>query len=51
MDGQQLVRLEQIEPFQMDDPYLKTINEQFDALYELLDESVVTETEFECVVQ
>ena len=51
LDGQELLRLEQIMPFQEGDPYLNTINEQFDTLYELLDEKVVEETEFECVVQ
>lgn len=47
----ELVRLEQIEPFQQNDPYLNTINELFDTLYELLDDNVIEETEFECVVQ
>ena len=51
LDGQQLVRLEQIESFQQHDPYLNTVNELFDTLYELLDENAVEETEFECVVQ
>lgn len=50
-NGQELVRLERIEPFQANDPYLSTINEAFDTLYELLDDSVIEETEFECVVQ
>lgn len=51
IDGQRLVRLEQIEAFQQNDPYLNTINELFDTLYELLDDNVIDETEFECVVQ
>ncbi|NKB39409.1 MAG: hypothetical protein GKR93_19930 [Gammaproteobacteria bacterium] len=51
LDGQQLVRLEQIEAFQQDDPYLNSINELFDTLYEILDDNVIEETEFECVVQ
>ncbi len=51
MDGQQLVRLERIENFQRHDVYLNTINELFDTLYELLDDNVIEETEFECVVQ
>lgn len=50
-DEDRLMRLEAIEPFQEHDPYLKTINELFDTLYELLDDNVIEETEFECVVQ
>ena len=50
-DEERLVRLEEIESFQQDDPYLRTINELFDTLYELLDENVIEETEFECVVR
>lgn len=50
-DEDRLVRLEQIEGFQQNDPYLQTINELFDTLYELLDDNVIEETEFECVVQ
>lgn len=51
LDGQRLIRLERIEPFQTDDPYLQSINEFYDALYELLDDTVITENEFECIVQ
>ena len=51
IDGQQLIRLERIEPFQTDDPYLRTINQLFDTLYELLDDTVIAENEFECIVQ
>jgi len=51
IDGQQLVRFEQIKPFQANDPYLNTINELFDSLYELLDDNAIEETEFECVIQ
>lgn len=50
-DEERLLRLEAIEPFQEHDPYLGTINELFDTLYELLDSNVIEETEFECVVQ
>ncbi|MCH7696731.1 MAG: FecR domain-containing protein [Proteobacteria bacterium] len=51
IDGQQLIRLERIEPFQTDDPYLRTINQLFDTLYELLDDTIIAENEFECIVQ
>lgn len=51
MEDKELFRLARIESFQQHDPYLNTINEEFDSLYELLDGSVVKETEFECVVQ
>jgi len=37
--------------FQTNDPYLQTINEEFETLYELLDESVIEQNEFECIVQ
>jgi hypothetical protein len=50
-DEQRLLRLEQIEPFQQNDPYLNNINEELHTLYEILDDSVIEETEFECVVQ
>ncbi len=50
-DANRLLRLKKIESFQENDPYLQTINELFDTLYELLDDNVIEETEFECVVQ
>ena len=50
-DGQRLIRLEEIDPFQINDPYLNTINDLFSSLYEILDDSVISETDFECVVQ
>lgn len=50
-DAQRLIRLQQIDPFQINDPYLNTINDVFSSLHEILDDSVISETEFECVVQ
>ena len=50
-DADRLIRLENIQSFQENDRYLGTIDELFDTLYELLDENVIEETEFECVVK
>ncbi len=50
-DGLVLVRLERIQPFQTEDPYLRTINEELETLFELLDDSVIEQDQFECIVQ
>jgi hypothetical protein len=51
IDGRILQRLEFIQPFQAEDPYLQTINADLETLFELLDDSVIEQTEFECIVQ
>ena len=50
-DGSIIVKLEHPKTFQTDDPYFQTINEEFETLYELLEDSVIQQTEFECIVQ
>lgn len=50
-DGSIIVKLERPRTFQTNDPYLQTINEEFETLYELLDDSVIEQNEFECIVQ
>ena len=50
-DGTIFVKLERPRAFQQNDPYLQTINEEFETLFELLDESAIEQTEFECIVQ
>jgi hypothetical protein len=50
-DGSTIVKLERPRTFQTNDPYLETINEEFETLYELLDESVIEQNDFECTVQ
>ncbi len=49
-DGTLFVKLDRPRAFQENDPYLQTINEEFETLYELLDESVIEQNEFECTV-
>ena len=50
-DGTLFVKLERPKAFQENDPYLQTINEEFETLFELLDETVIEQNEFECIVQ
>ncbi len=50
-DGSIIVKLVRPNTFQTDDPYFQTINEEFETLYELLEESVIQQNEFECIVQ
>jgi hypothetical protein len=50
-DGLVLTKFEHIEAFQQRDPYLQTINEELETLFELLDDSVIEQNEFECIVQ
>ena len=50
-DGNTIVKLELPRNFQTNDPYLQTINEEFESLYELLDSSAIEQNDFECTVQ
>ncbi len=50
-DGSTIVKLERPRNFQTNDPYLQTINEEFETLYELLDDSAIEQNDFECTVQ
>ncbi len=49
--GNVLVRFEQVQPFQAKDLYLKTINRQFESLYEIFDKTATDKNKFQCTVQ
>jgi hypothetical protein len=45
----ELIRFERPQPFQADDLYLKTINKEFESLYEIIGDT--GESEFACIIQ
>jgi len=49
--GLKLIRFEQVQPFQANDLFLKTINKEFDSLYEIFDQTATGTTKSECTVQ
>jgi hypothetical protein len=49
-DGGVIVKLEQPKSFQTNDPYFETINEEFEALFDLFDDTGLNQNGFECTM-
>lgn len=50
-DGQQLWRLERIEPFQSNDPFLNNINNENFSFFAMLNDTITVEGEYECALE
>jgi len=50
-DGQRLWRLERIDPFQLNDPFLNNINNDSFSFFAMLNDTITVEGEYECALE